>query len=87
MSGNLSPNESFLPFSGSWGISVTKEEEFRSQAALCLERARTAKDPSYKLALLEMAQWWAFQADRVQLAGAKSDPLPSPSTDVGQDEI
>lgn len=66
---------------------MTKEEEFRRQAALCLELARTAKDPSYKLALLEMAQWWALQADQTKAARTTPNPLPSPAGDVEQNDV
>ena len=46
---------------------MARHEELREQAAFCLKSAQTVKDPAYKLALIELAQWWANQADRACL--------------------
>jgi hypothetical protein len=55
------------------GVTMTRQEEFRGQAAFCLRSAQTTKDPTYRLALLELAQWWANQADHARTLQTQSD--------------
>jgi hypothetical protein len=57
---------------------MTRQEELRGQAAFCLRSAQTAKDPTYRLALLELAQWWAKQADHASTLRTQSDLSSAP---------
>ena len=43
---------------------MTMQDELRGQAAFCLKAAQAAEDPTYRVALIELALWWAAQADR-----------------------
>ena len=57
---------------------MTRQDEFRGQAAFCLRSAQTAKDPTYRLALLELAQWWAKQADHASTLRTQSELSSAP---------
>jgi hypothetical protein len=49
---------------------MTKQEEFLEQAVFCLQSARSASDPEYRTALVELVLWWADEAER---AGVNRD--------------
>jgi len=68
-----------LCIDASGGDTMTRQEELSGQAAFCLRSAQTAKDPIYKLALLELAEWWATQADHARRLQTQSDPSSAPA--------
>ena len=49
---------------------MTRQEELHRQAEFCLKSAQSADDPSYRTALLELAEWWERQADQAEATRA-----------------
>lgn len=42
---------------------MTRDEELRKESDFCRKSAEGARDPSYRRALIELADWWEWQAD------------------------
>jgi hypothetical protein len=42
---------------------MTRDQELRKESAFCRKSAEGAADPSYRLALMELADWWEWQAN------------------------
>jgi hypothetical protein len=42
---------------------MTRAQELRKESAFCRKSAEDAADPSYRLALIELADWWEWQAN------------------------
>jgi len=42
---------------------MTRDQELREESEFCRRSAEDARDPSYRRALIELADWWEGQAD------------------------